>query len=478
MSPRPSARIATRARGRRRGFTLIELTVALVAGLLVAMSVATLSHEATATFNEEVRISAAEATLRTAADRLRADLQRAAYMSTPNIEMDPSVARPFGQATPFLANPTQVLQSILYTPGTSTVNGAALVLDAKNGISPASVDISGNLSSVDAFEVQTKNQVGACCQVLLAASSPSIYRLLNANGAGVPDPNADAELQNIFAPAPPVGTAAVTNAQFWVRYTDTVTGKSEYILTCSAATANRIAGVITTGTTVQPYVFLDRCPLTGAQTQQTITNGNTGGTATVNPVVTARWQIVAPGAAAANGGPPAQDIAALDNSPMVAGADPNKYDLVRSLVDGNGNLLAQTTEIIAEYAVGLDLAFTVDNQAGTSGANPALQAYDFADPLNTANAASVSTLLNAPVGGGGGSKDPQRIRAVKFMIQTRAAIPDRTASIPVATGAGSGTFLYRYCMNPAGCAGNALQWARVRTIVSEVALTNQQQSFF
>jgi hypothetical protein len=34
-------------------------------------------------------------------------------------------------------------------------------------------------------------------------------------------------------------------------------------------------------------------------------------------------------------------------------------------------------------------------------------------------------------------------------------------------------------MNAAGCSGNSLvQWARVRTIVSEVALTNQQQSFF
>src|SRR5579862_9908368 len=108
-------------RSRARAFTLIELTVALVAGLLVAMAVATLSHEATATFNEEVRISAAEATLRTAADRLRADLQRASYMSTPNIEMDPLITRPFGQAAPLLSTATaaaKTLQGILFTQGT------------------------------------------------------------------------------------------------------------------------------------------------------------------------------------------------------------------------------------------------------------------------------------------------------------------------------------------------------------------------
>ena len=59
------------------GFTLIEVTVSLAAGLLVALGIVALSREATRTFHEEVRSSAAEATLRTAVDRLRSDLQRA-----------------------------------------------------------------------------------------------------------------------------------------------------------------------------------------------------------------------------------------------------------------------------------------------------------------------------------------------------------------------------------------------------------------
>lgn len=71
------------------GFTLIELAIALTAGLIVAMGIVALSREATRTFHEEVRSAAAEATLRTAIDRLRADIQRAGFMSTANIVADP-----------------------------------------------------------------------------------------------------------------------------------------------------------------------------------------------------------------------------------------------------------------------------------------------------------------------------------------------------------------------------------------------------
>ena len=54
-----------RARAGKQGFTLIELTVSLVAGLIVALGIVGLSREATHTFHEEMRSSAAEANLRT-----------------------------------------------------------------------------------------------------------------------------------------------------------------------------------------------------------------------------------------------------------------------------------------------------------------------------------------------------------------------------------------------------------------------------
>ena len=484
-APHPgSTGLAARARRFARAFTLIELTVSLVAGLMVAMAVAVLSHESTATFNEEIRVSAAEATLRGAADRLRSDLERASFMSTPNIEMDPNLAKLFGQATnlPLTASaPLRSLQSILITPGDTATNG--LALDTVNGIVPPKIDITGNLTSADQFEVQAilPNALGTCCLINLAASSPSIFRMLNANDAGVPDPNADTELQNVFAPAPAIGGAggsAFTKSQFWVRYVDTATNHAQYIPTCDNA-GGQIAGMGIVGGIAKPYVYTANCPLTGAQTGTiTATNGNTAGLATVNPIQTARWEITT--------NVPAQDINALDNTPLQAGVqDPAKYDLVRWLVDAKGNTLPETEEVIAEYAVNIDFAFSVDSEAYPApdgGPNPSVVALDFGDSRNATVAGSVFGLLTSPRNGGSlTGTQPQRIRSIRFEIETRAAQADRKASIPVQTVAdgGGGQFLYRYCMTATGCSGTSLtQWARVRTLVGEVGLSNQQQAFY
>lgn len=484
-SPRrqPSSLVA-RARRLTRAFTLIELTISLVAGLIVAMAVATLSHESTATFNEEVRISAAEASLRGAADRLRSDLERASFMSTPNIEEDPLIAKLFGQTPNVPTSATKALQGIqgiLFTAGSTGSNATnGLALDTVNNVTPATLDITGNLSSSDQFEVQSILP-GACCKINLSAGSPAIFRILNAGDGGVPDPNADTEMQNVFAPAPPIGGAggsAFTKAQFWVRYVDTPTNHAQYLLTCNNG-GGQIAGMGLVGGVVQPYVLTATCPLTGAQTQVTATNGNTAGLATVNPVQTAQWEIVAADSTGTK--PPQQDVTALDNQAMQAGVDNTKYDLVRSLIDGNGNLLAETTEVIAEYAVNLDFAFSVDTELADAGV-PSVVAFDFGDSRNGLVSSTVVPLNTTQRSGGlPTGTQPQRIRSVKFELETRAAIPDRTASIPVATVAdgGGGNFLYRYCMNASGCSGTSLlQWARVRTIVGEVALINQQQAFY
>ena len=64
-----------------------------------------------------------------------------------------------------------------------------------------------------------------------------------------------------------------------------------------------------------------------------------------------------------------------------------------------------------------------------------------------------------------GGPGPQRVRSVRYRLATRAALPDRTAPLPVPPGA---PYIVRYCTD-AACA----HAARVRTIMSEVALTNQ-----
>ena len=73
---------------------------------------------------------------------------------------------------------------------------------------------------------------------------------------------------------------------------------------------------------------------------------------------------------------------------------------------------------------------------------------------------------------------PQRIRAVRARIVTRASMADRNEYIPPVMGqfGAQQAFMYRYCINPAGCPSTGPQaieqWARTRTATTEVTLFN------
>lgn len=73
---------------RSRGFTLTELLVALIAGLLVAAAAFGFSKSATRTFSQEARIASAQLSVITGFERLQADVARASYLSTPNMQRD------------------------------------------------------------------------------------------------------------------------------------------------------------------------------------------------------------------------------------------------------------------------------------------------------------------------------------------------------------------------------------------------------
>jgi hypothetical protein len=73
---------------------------------------------------------------------------------------------------------------------------------------------------------------------------------------------------------------------------------------------------------------------------------------------------------------------------------------------------------------------------------------------------------------------PERIRSVRVRLVTRAALADRNANIPVApANFGAQPYLYRYCMG-GPCVSPGGQWARARTVTTEVALPNQQRNFY
>jgi hypothetical protein len=458
---------------------MVELTVALVAGLIVALAIAGLSKEASRTFNEEVRVSAAEASLRTAVDRLRADLQRAAFMSTPNMQTDPKIATLFGAANVYPAITggkfagIATLAGIHYQSatkaGTTANNG--LALDTVNSaVAPSIMDIGGNMTSVEQFQMQDwLPDSGGCTRINLAATSPAVLRMLNsAPEGGLVDPNADAEMLNIFVP--------VSGNQFLVRIYDDMQ-RSQFLPTClNPPGSQNVAGMHwpVSATVAAPYVWVQGIPLTIANTNGLGgVGGNGAARVYVNPVQVVRWEIVGPASTADK--EPAADTNGLSALPYEAGTgDPNKYDLIRSYLDSSGNFIPTSAEIVAEYAVDLDFAFSVET-GDTTGQNSVITTYDFGN----ANNQSVADKIVAGVVGPA-TPDPQRIRSVRARLVTRTATADRTLNI--ATGA---PFLYRYCLNAGGCPTTAAaaalvppQWARTRTAVIEVALPNQMQAFY
>jgi prepilin-type N-terminal cleavage/methylation domain-containing protein len=466
-----------RGRPGQAGFTLIELTVALLAGLIVALGIVGLSHEATQTFNEESRTAAAEAAMRTAVDRLRADIARAGYMSTGDILSDPAIAHaPTSNNLQNLLNPNflgikQLGALYLIDGGSVTANTLSLSALQNPAVNPDVLMIGGNMTCAEQFDVQMiLPPVGSCQEILLSPVSPAIYRVVT---TGLTSATAGQQLNNVFAPV----TGNGATAQFMVRLLDD-TGHTQYLATCPQA---NVAGV----TAGQPYLWIDSADtqiLTASQTQgRGGISGFAAGKAWVNPVQLVRWEITSTAKEALS---QPQLASALGNVVQSSQADPYKYDLVRSYVDAkSGQAIAATTEVVAEYAVDLDFAFTVDKTLVGASA-PSIVSYPFDDGNSAAWAPDLSKITSytatPPVNMG-----PQRIRSVRLRMVTRTALPDRTVNVAVPNQYGSEEYMYRYCVPLPGqaapsCATNdgALKWARTRTVTAEVSLPNNSGAFY
>ena len=494
-----------RQRAGHEGFTLIELMISLVAGLMVAMAVMGVSREATNTFHEEVRVSGAEMSIRIAMERLRMDLQRAAFMSTGNITGDPLIARAANLASgtlPYLSNvvtgtpivaPLTTLSGVLIRPGGASVL-TQVGTDTANGLVPDQIDIGGNLSSSDEYVASvlwpTKGVVTGCptgLAISLQMNSPAAGRIVAAESlAG----NTGSALAGIFHPGPSL------SSQFLVRVTDQ-SGRYQYAVT-AAGGANKGTTYYTAPAGTTPPVALICLDLKWSILMSSQTGGLGGvsgfgaGWVVVSPVEVVRWDIQTYAAAttAMNSAVGALAVPSTTYAYAATAAVPtSEYVLTRSYVDFSSSAATPTDpltmEIIAEYAVDMKFGMTIDHSALCTAfpCPTAAPAYSgSASPLisipagDTVDMATYATYLT-PAAPYAVNFGPQRIRDVEVRLGVRSQFADRSLNI-APSDAGVGGYLYRYSLPGSGSGSTALNYARVRENTSQVNLPNQARFYF
>jgi type II secretory pathway pseudopilin PulG len=420
-----------------RGFTLVELMVSLVAGLLVTIAVVGLARSATTTFYEQARLSTVEGTVRSASERLRQDLSRVSFMSTGNITLalnsNPSVpvghkiSHVPGATTGSRYSATNDLQGIrIFVAGSKPGAQGANNLSSVNGLDPDAIEITGNLTTDDSYrgKYQAPNQI-----LLSALDDAAVGRLL---GNGPPARS----IRNAFTPGAPVGAVP----PFVVRVTDPRGCHHFAILsnvTASATTAIITLAPALIGTPVlQPTQDQSTC---GATDQEEVT---------ISPIATARWYI-GPTATVLQGDPGVEDVT-------------NKFDLYREIRDATGAPIPSPggPQVVAEYAIDLKFGISVDDH-GTGVVPPANHKIFDMDT----DSALIDQWTQKASGTAAGQPAPHRVRSVRFRLATRTAIPDREEPLTIYP---SKPYISRYCVGTP-----CKRFSRVRTIMSEVALINQ-----
>jgi type II secretory pathway pseudopilin PulG len=447
----PTTATARRARAARRGFTLVELMVSLVAGLIVTIAVVGLARTATTTFYEEARLSATESTVRAASERLRQDLARVAFMSTGNIQLarNDSATVPFGQKISHLpgaaAKPsrygalTDDLSGIrIDVGGSKALSPGIAALSGVNGLDPDAIRLTGNYTTDDSYRGRMVGNNSVLLKLIPDPPAPPVADPAIARLIAGPDP--DKAVRNAFTP----GSQAGALPPFLARVVDPRGCLHFVVLSNAVGTAAgatlTFAAAVTGSPVLMPTEDQSTC---GASDQEEVT---------INPIQTVRWSV-------------GTSAAALAPDPALGAAFAGtKFDLYREIIDAAGNTVPAPggPQAVAEFAVDLKFGISVDSPK--VGNPPPTNQITYDMDVDGANIALWTQKASSTTVG---FEAPQRVRSVRFRLATRAALPDRNEAFSLLPGQ---PYLSRYCV-PAG--PPCTTYARVRTIMSEVALLNQ-----
>jgi hypothetical protein len=422
-------------RARARGFTLVELLVALTGGLFVSIAVFAMARDATRFYQREGRL--ANATLGTIVgfERLRADVARAGFLGTPNIQADPLVCnRPN-------AGPTRLVNLASVWIGTGANGSPSNVvvdryLDSIPGKRAHALILSGSYSSADEFPVRLVAPLGNDGAdgfgVYLQLGSGALARL------GWTSAKTDAAkntlLGQLFAPG---RVLRVVDKE----------GRAQFGVIVSA-TLDAANG--------EPFIKLGATPaliFRHGQGRLCGFKGNETG-ASANVVNFIRYDLRNLKTNSLFGAGQYDDLYASSTNAGLDPSEANRTELVRTELDANDKPLSIGTlnleELVAEYAVDFQLGIgTVSSNPSTE---PTLLQLD-------ANDSAFQGYTDAPSKGG----TPQRLRSLRVRLSVRSREVDRYQPVGL-------TRILLYTKR--GLSEDVNYYARVRTLHADVMLNN------
>jgi type II secretory pathway pseudopilin PulG len=427
------------ARAAARAFTLMELMVAMVAGLVVGIAAFAFSKQSVRFFSQEARSASAQMSVLNGFQRLQADLSRAAYMSTPNMVRD----RDFGRVCEPSWNTWPPTLRWL-TGLTVTVEGSQLdptVAKLPDSKYPDLVRIVGSLSTSEEFYGGPimRSAVGNGHDVFLYTNNGPMTR------SGFIEP-AGGSMAQLFSPGRLLRVTdqdgkysfAVIQAASWNVGQPFITTRTPL------ATREQVQAVL--GTTQAP------CGISanGMDSKISVLNVVEYGLANLSGINTYKNTIYSP-AATAPGDQARTEL--VRREIFVTDVDPPAYN-----VDPNA-------EVVSEYAV--DLRF------GLWVTNPGVVGLQYLAPSSAAiplrMAVQPAYAIGSPPTG------PESVRSVHVRLVTRSREVDRKGALDPAQMGGALPNLppgltYRVPVQlPA-----AMGYARTRTLTADIVLTNQR----
>jgi hypothetical protein len=378
---RPFAFQPQRRFGRARGFTLVELMVAMTGGLFLSIVVFAVSRDASRFYQREIRVANATITGVSGFERLVSDLTRAGHMSTPNIELDPRIC---GRPDPALwPEALGRLRAVAIETGITTgLASTSEVLAA--GYAPDALVISGALETTEELYSNTIEPIVGSAGFTIAINllTPSAKRLGLTTGPGSSDGNGKI-LQAVFMK---------NNVGRIVRVRKD--GLEQYAVVSSVTATDTVASVKLSD---KPGLLFRK----GGAANVKCGINDEGGGYSISIISIVRYNI-----RSMTTDPDYKylfDASGRDQVPF----EDTRAELTRVELDAYGNAIPGTLEIVAEYAVDLQLRPWA---AGSAANLPSLGAAEDYGPTSTLSQAlrGMNVLLSvrsreATAAGSGGS---------------------------------------------------------------------------